>query len=308
MKTTFFKLPLLLAAVLLLMLGSCKKDNGASNDTTSAADGTNVSAALSSTADDVTNAVGNDHSISGKTDGFGSLCGATVTVDSTNGIVTITYSGDDCSGKVSRTGTLTITLEDFPTMHWKDAGATLSVNYNVIVTVNATNAQYAFNGTHYFTNITGGLGWKIMDNQSTGIDSIKHTATNFNITFPNGSQRTWSVSRSRTYRNINGVKSISISGDTTIGNTVNVDAWGTNRFGEAFVSALSSEIVSNNTCGYFRPVSGEYMHHVANRTIDILYGVDHLGNPETGGACAYGYKITYTKNNHTFTQIDSYVF
>jgi hypothetical protein len=194
---------------------------------------------------------------------------------------------------------------------WKNAGATLEILYsNLTVTNILSGASYTLNGTHYLTNVTGGLAYQVMDGSVSGTVTHKHVSDNFTVTFANGVQRTWSARRTRTFTGtgVNTVRTVTLAGDTMINGDNNVEIWGTNRNGDAFESSLIVPVTSNNVCGYYHPVSGEYTHFVANRSADILFGVNASGNPFTIGLCPYGYKITYTLNGVSEIKIDSYWF
>src|SRR5580700_8015184 len=101
MKKTILVLSLFLITGTVITLNSCKKAAATTtDDSTSAEDATNVSNAMNSTTDDITNAASTRTSFSGKTASFELLCGGLATYDSVNGIITITYSGAECSGIV----------------------------------------------------------------------------------------------------------------------------------------------------------------------------------------------------------------
>lgn len=314
MKRIILALSLFFVTGAVLTINSCKKaaSTTTTNDGASAEDASNVSNGLSATSDDAASAASTNTNFSGKLPGFELLCGALATYDSVNGIITITYNGAECNGIVNRLGTVTITLLDYAQgARWKSAGATLQIVYsNLVITNIISGASYTFNGTHYLTNVTGGLAYQVMDGAVAGTVTHKHVTDNFTVTFANGLQRNWSVRRSRTFAGSGAgtVRTITLAGDTMINGNNNIEMWGTNRNGDAFASSLIAPIVSDNICGYYHPISGEYTHFVANRTGDILFGVNSLGNPSTGILCPFGYKITYTENGVTKTKIDSYWF
>jgi len=63
------------------------------------------------------------------------VCNATAVADSSGSArtITITYNGADCMGYFNRTGTVTVTIP--AGVHWKNAGAAITVNYtNLVVT------------------------------------------------------------------------------------------------------------------------------------------------------------------------------
>ena len=304
-------LPLMLFIAVLLLFGSCKKSTTTTlDDAVSAEDHSNMNAAINSASDDATNVAGGIPSFAGKTESSFSVCNATV--DSTQlaaGIITVTFTGNACGGNISRSGQMVLTLHGYATgTRWKDQGAMLQIDFNAVKVTNvATGGSITLNGTHYLTNTTGGVAWKVINGAETGPVSHHHTATNFTITFDDGTQRTWSVDRVRTYTNPGNAPTITVSSDNTVGSDAHVDAWGTNRKGDAFVSQIVSPIVANQTCGWYKPTSGDFTHHVANRSVDILYGVDSNGNPVTSG-CGWGYKVTYEVNGRSRTKLVSYWF
>jgi len=307
MKKQILKLAMLLTALVALTISSCKKES-TTDDSVAAGDASNISSVMNTTGDDADNSMSTNHTISGKTEGllFEQLYNATVAIDSTTGTATITYNGTDYYGIITRTGTITVQLLGFPAVHWKDAGATLQLTYNLTATINGLT--YKFTGTHYIENVNGGLAYQVMDGLTPGITVVrKHTCNNDNITFPDGSQRLWSFNRVRTFSNPGGINpTITLSGDTTINGVLNVAQWGTDRVGEAFYAAIPTTISSDFACGFFHPTVGEHVHHVANRTVTIVYGVDQNGVQHTGTGCAYGYQMTWTKGSKSYTQVFQY--
>jgi hypothetical protein len=311
MKKSLSTLSLMLATAMLLIFSSCKKqDTSTADDSISAEDNSAVTTGLNSTTDDAADAISGMQSLSGKTEGFGHVCGASI--DSSlkaSGIITINFNGNDCSGRVSRTGSITATIENYASgTRWKDVGAVLDLDFTSVVFTNiATGNTFTLNGRHTLTNVTGGLARRIMDGLDVGTVTHRHTSSNFQITFSDGSQRTWSVNRLRTFTNSGGQITVTISSDHTENGTANADSWGTNRRGDAFVNAIVTPISSNNTCGWYKPTAGEATHTVARRSVDVLFGVDANGAPVTSG-CAYGFKITFTKNGTSRTRVVSYWF
>ena len=294
-------------AIAMLLFSSCKKEASTADESSSAEDHGNVTSALNTTTDDAANAVGGITSLSGKTDGALAICG--YTIDSTqkvNGVLTINFDGTTCNN-VSKTGTIVATLENFSSgMRWKDVGAVLKLEFqNVKVTKIATGKSLIINGTHYIVNTTGGVAWKVLQGLSTATVTHKHIANNFNITFDDGTQRVWNVRRSRTFSSSGVNVNVTVTGDTTINGQANVEAWGTNRNGNSFTTAVTTPISSGNTCGFYKPVAGELNHLVANKSMVILFGVDASGN-QTSGTCPYGMKITYTGPNKTISRVVAY--
>lgn len=316
MKNQILRLPLLMVAFAVLTLSSCRKENS-NDDSLSGEDQSSVSSSLNSSTDDAANAVGGIQALSGKTEGLINICGATIdSSNKANGVIVVTFNGNDCSGKVTRSGSITATLENYAGgTRWKDAGAVLQLVFdNVKITNNVSGAYHTLNGTHTLTNVTGGLAWRIVDGLDVGTVTHRHQATNFTLTFADGSVRTWSVDRLRTFTNDGTVRTVSVSSDHSENGVANADAWGTNRKGDSFVNAIVSPITvtsANASCSlnwFNKPATGEFTHHVANRSIDILFGVDANGTPVASGTCPFGYKITFTRLGQTKTKINSYWF
>lgn len=309
MKKLLLNLSMLCSMLLVLTLTSCKKDTNNTDDSVAAKDASNISSIMNASSDDAENSLSTNQTLSGKTQGVGFevICNANVSVDSIGinaGTATINYTGDDCSGKISRSGTITVTLVGYSSgVRWRDTGAVLSITYNLTATVIGTSETYTITGTHYITNVNGGLAYMVMDGLAPNTTVVRHhTCNNAMITFPDGSMRTWGFNRLRTYTNPGGTNpTISYTGDTTVNGISNTAQWGTDRVGDAFYAATPAPITSDFACGFFHPTAGQYIHHVANRTADVIFGVDLSGNAYTGTGCAYGYKITYTKGAKTVT-------
>jgi len=306
MKRKISAMPILFA-IAIVLVSSCRKDNSSSDESISAEDSGNVTSALNSSTDDAANAVGGINSLSGKTDGALSICG--YTIDSTqkpSGIITINFDGTTCNN-VSKTGSIVATLENYTGgTRWKDVGAVLKLEFqNVKVTKISSGKSLTLSGTHYITNTTGGVAWKVLQGLATSTVTHKHVADNFTITFDDGTQRVWSVRRSRTFSVSGQVISVTVTGDTTTNGEANVEAWGTNRKGNTFTTSVTTAISSNNTCGYYKPVTGELNHIVSNKSMNVLLGVDASGT-QVSGSCPYGVKITYTGPNKTLTRVLAY--
>jgi hypothetical protein len=316
MKKQLSKLPFLLIVLAVLALTSCRKQDNI-DDSISAEDESSVSSSLNSTTDDAANAVGEIQALSGKTDGLMGFCGATIdSSQKMNGIIVITFNGNDCSGRVSRTGSITATLENYANgTRWRDQGAVLHLAFSdVRITSIATGAYCTLNGTHTLTNETGGLAWRVANGLDQGTVTRRHTATDFSVTYADGSQRTWSVNRLRTFTNDGTTRTVTVSSDHTEGGVAYADAWGTNRNGASFVNAIVSPITvtsANSQCPgnwFNRPASGEVTHSVGIRSVAVQFGVDANGDAVSNGTCPYGFEITFTKNGHSRTKVVSYWF
>ncbi len=87
-----------------------------------------------------------------------SICDATVTTDTANGLrqIIITYNGTNCWGNRTRTGVVVISIP--VGVRWRDSGAVVTVSIqNLKITRIRDNKTITLNGTYTYTNVTGGL-------------------------------------------------------------------------------------------------------------------------------------------------------
>jgi len=230
-------------------------------------------------------------------------CDATVVVDTTSNprTITLTYSGNNCIGSRTRSGVVIISFA--PNFRWATAGSQYTVTYNNLkITRGVDKKSITINGTKTIKNVSGGK----LRNLATRLTPIVHevTSSGMNITFDNGSQRTWQVAKRRTFTYVNGIV-ITVTGISSLGN--GIAEWGTNRFNKEFTCAITEPMVIRQSCN-FRLVSGQLKHTGAAVTTTTTFGLDANGNPIT--SCPSGllfYKIVWTgPNGNTNTHIGSY--
>lgn len=174
--------------------------------------------------------------------------------------------------------------------HWKDAGAVLTVNIQQLkITRVRDNKSIIINGTKTITNVSGG---RLSDLATRG--SITHTisGTALSVTFDNGTQRTWQEAKKRVFTYNNGIV-ITTTGMHTDGAVSGISEWGINRFGNAFVTAISQPLVVRQDCDY-RLVSGEVTHGKLVADVVVTFGLNAAGEatscPGTGN---YYFKIVW---------------
>jgi hypothetical protein len=294
---------LLLAGFLALGISSCKKADDTTttaptttttttDDTgtqkTAAADESSVSSESDKSLEDVNAAVGASTTISGKIDA-NPICGATVVSDTAK--VVITYDGITKCGADSsiRSGTITVQRKNF--QKWRTAGSMFTITYsNYTSTKNGKTIKLS--GYKVITNVSGGLVSDFASSTST-ITSITHKIKGaMSITFDDGTNRNWYVSRSKTYTKLSASDyTISIAA----GDSANVLYSGTNRLGRTFVVTIPSNnpIVVKKSCGWHRPISGQKIHTGLERELAVTFGVDITGVPVTAGSCASYYKLNW---------------
>jgi len=220
------------------------------------------------------------------------VCDAVVTMDTTANPykITISYNGSTkCASTRTRTGTVVIS---FPAgQKWHDAGAKVTVSIqNLKITRLIDNKSITLNGTHLYTNVTGGA----LLNLPNLPNGITHTVTSddMSITFDNGSQRTWHVARQRHYSYSNGLV-ISTTGTHTDGSTTGIAEWGTNRFGNTFVTAITQPLVITQACS-LRLTAGEVKLIRPELTTTVTFGLDATGAATScPGTGSYYFKLVW---------------
>ena len=209
------------------------------------------------------------------------------------GRLTITFNGNTCDNKRSRSGSISLQLP-YDSMTnivtpWSAAGCVLTVTFtNFKVTRLSNNKSIVVNGTKYITNVNGGL---VDDAASFSSPIVYRVTGTMQVTFDDGTVRSWSIDRSRTITRSNSVTTVSISGNASQNGISNVSIWGVNRNGNTFTVSIPTPIVANSTCNY-QPISGVRVHIGVVRDLTVTFGVDQSGNPVSSG-CAYGYRLDW---------------
>lgn len=278
------------------VLYACKKSSSSSSTTTTTADmsvQTDDESRVSNETDAVTvdanTAMLSQSSVSGAsvspvgrygvtTDGGGAdsaaICDATITVDTANSTktITITYNGSTCNLTRTRTGTVVISIP--AGTRWSEQGAvvTLSIQ-NLKITRLIDNKTITLNGTHTYTNVSGGSLANLPN-----LQSITHTVTssNMQITFDDGTQRTWQLARQHVFTYSNNAAVISTTGTHSDGTHSGVSEWGTTRFGISFVTEISEPLVIAEGCA-FRLTSGQVTFIRPDITATLTFGLDSAG-------------------------------
>ncbi|HXL54931.1 MAG TPA: hypothetical protein VN958_01655, partial [Chitinophagaceae bacterium] len=209
--------------------------------------------------------------------------------------IKIIYTGTPVFGIV-RTGKITIELVNGNS--WIDAGAILKINFES-VKITYMGKSVIYNGTVYITNVSRGLPYR------PGSDSTIHKVrVNATVTFDDNSILTWWAARKNVY--IKNNKTFTSYGDTLVnGETCTIG--GINRYNTNFLVKAPQPVVSNLTCGFYKPVSGIRVFASDNRNVTITFGIDENGSPVSSGTCAYGYKVEWPRwNGETGIAIISY--
>jgi hypothetical protein len=232
------------------------------------------------------------------------ICDATIKVDSIDNprTITITYNGNNCNLTRTRTGVVVISIA--AGIHWRDQGAIVSVSIqNLKITRLSDNKSITLNGTHVYTNVSGGT----LENLPIE-GTLTHTITssNMSVTFDNNSQRVWQVARQRVYTWVNNGLVITTSGLHTDGSTTGISEWGTNRFGNSFEAVIVTPLVIQSACS-FRLTSGEVELVRPNVTASITFGLDAAGDPTScPGTGSYYFKLIWQAGGKDYTFILPY--
>jgi hypothetical protein len=287
---------ILTAVSVSLFFTSCQKDSssGGNEDFTQEAsthndDASRVSAEIDAAAGDADLVLESTAGFTAR-DPQSIICDASVAVDTMTNprTITITYNGTNCLGDRTRTGVIVISMAQG--VRWKNAGAAVSINFqNFKITRVSDNKSITINGTKTYTNVSGGL----LLNLAT-LGTITHTITssNMSITFDNNSQRTWQIARQHVFTYNNGVV-ITTTGTHTEGNITGVAEWGTNRFGRAFTTSITTPVVIRQSCN-FRITAGKVTHVVPAFTSSATFGLDASGNATTCPAGTFYAKLEWT--------------
>lgn len=298
MQINFRQLPLM-ALTVLFCLTACKKDDTPNDNTkeveTHSEDQNYVSNEMDALVNEANVALESDANFSGKMMGqqdLTNICGATTVADtSTNPWkITLTYNGNNCFSTHHRTGTVILSMP--AGVRWKNQGAVLTITIqNLKIKRLSDNKSITINGTHTVTNVTGGLLFQLPN-----LNQIIHTASgNLTISFDDNTQRSWQISRKRTFTYNNGAV-LTITGTHSDGNNTQIAEWGTNRFGKAFTTSITQPLVFRQDC-LLRLTSGQVTHQ-GFATAVVTFGLDASGNPTTcPGAGKYYYKLNWTGPN-----------
>ncbi len=292
---------LMVALALSVSFLSCKKADTSADNTdlvTHSDDQSVVATGTDDIANDVNATIDNTNAFNGfvgSVDGITGLpCNATAVLDSANGLrrITVTFNGPNCTNTRTRVGVIVLTMP--LTQHWKDVGAVVTINVqNLKITRISDGKSITINGTILGTNVSGG---RLRDLATLG--TIVHTITSpgVTVTFDNNTQRSWQIAKRRTFTYNNGVV-ITTIGTHTEGSVTGISEWGTNRFGNDFITAITQPMVIREDCNW-RLVSGEVTHSRLLATVVVTFGLDSAGNPVTCPSGTFYMKIVWTNANN----------
>lgn len=304
-------LAILLACTFLVT--ACKKENDSAEKLSADAeiathydDESMVSQEIDAIASETNSLIEADPALSGNASVLDEvICDASVVAnfESDPMSVTITFNGTDCGIKRTRTGVMVLTMAKGTL--WKNAGATIMVNFqNLKITRKMDGKSITLNGTKTYTNLSGGL-----VHQAASAGTIIHTIASgdLNIKFDDGTARVWNVARKKVFTYDGGLV-ITVHGMHEDGEIDGIAEWGTNRFGNSFSTSIEQPLVVKQACD-FRLTGGEITHKTEVFSVTATFGLDASGTPTTcPGTGKYYYKLGWTRNTNgnTFTLLLPY--
>ena len=306
-EVIFRKAIILIVISTISVVSGCKKDrkNEVTNPDTSslqqlAKDDTQVQSSDNEITNDVNNAITSNSSKS--IDSIPPINACTITVD-TIGFgkdtlrITMVYNGFNTGHNFTRTGIVVVTKP--LGVSWSTQNCSVNFKYeNLFITKVSTGKTFEFNGNRTFTNVSGG---RIMDLGNTAM-SVEHKITgDMQITFENGTTRTWTISRTRTWRGTYPSDLTLTVGSTGASNGIytNLVESGTNRNGEAFFTSINTPILYSQACGW-DPIWGSFTHQIPSipKSATVTYGYNSSYQLVTQGDCADFFKLDWViKNN-----------
>jgi hypothetical protein len=307
-----------------LVFTSCKKKKAfKEEDGQSSADNRNVQTENDLATNEVNTEAGNNSLLHGRSVGptgaaaIQKILGINATgytVDTNGahlGTIKINYNGLTVNNR-NRTGSIKLTILNYPTKKWKDAGCVLKVDYLAYKVTRASDGKSVeLNGTQNITNESGGSWFELLFTPAHPSLATSVTGTNLNVTFDGDKTAVYNIHRRFTYSLPGGVLTCTGEGIGSNGDLSNLENYGTTRDGDAFTSQVTTPIVWNWTCGWWAPVQGEVNIKVADKdfALKVVFSVDQSGNAVTAAAnsCPYGWKVEWTHKNKTKKKVFGYV-
>jgi hypothetical protein len=231
----------------------------------------------------------------------GTLCGFSIdTALLGTGTFTLNYNSITC-GNLTRTGSIQVTVVDYPAHEWQQQECKLEVIYLAYkITRVSDGKSIELNGRQFITNKTGGTWQDLLIHEKnelyTSVDAY------INAIFEDGKMATYNIERRYRYTFPGDIITCKAEGNRSQG-VEGLETNGLTRDGDEFFSRVTTPIVWNLTCGAWAPVAGEVMIEVDDKSFQLkcLFGVDAGGNSVSAGPndCAYGWKVEWKYKKKT---------
>jgi hypothetical protein len=233
-----------------------------------------------------------------------SICGAAIDSIPATKTYVLTFDGTTACVNGTRTRSGIIRVQLTQGTRWRDPNAVLRVSFeNYRVTRLSDGKSLTLNGFKQHLNVSGGR----LANVSSG-PIIRRTTGSLELTFDDGTTRTWQVARQHEWRLQPSGLTYTVSGFGQANGYSNLVAWGLGRNNVTFFASITEPIVFTPACGLSRPVSGRKTHaRTTGREITVTLGVNADGTPATGTDCPFGYRLNWQKvNGETGTAVVAY--
>lgn len=219
------------------------------------------------------------------------------TVGAYTGTIKINYNGTDINNR-KRTGSIKLSITNYPAKKWKDVGCILKVEYiHYKITRSSDLKSIELNGVQNITNESGGSWWEllIVKTQSNLITSV--AGSYLYAKFDSTKTAVYNINRRFTYTTPNNILTCMCEGMGSYNGINHLENYGANRDGIVFTSQVVTPVIWNWTCGTTGPVQGEMSIKANDRdfTLKVLYSVDANGNPVNvlANNCPYGWKVEW---------------
>jgi hypothetical protein len=208
---------------------------------------------------------------------FPTVCGLYAVIKDyadTPNLITVQYDGKTCDGTRDRLGTLFIYQK--PGIDFSNAGDTIGVNFDNFKTYwLADDDSVVLNGTFYLVDSTGGS----LANYNAASTPIVQDiiGVNASVQFETLITANWQLWRRRAYSYSGGLVITTTGIDTATG-LQGVSEVGGNRFGNGFITTITTPLVVSQGCNWRITGGKETVVNPAGTTV-LTFGVDSLGNP-----------------------------
>lgn len=307
MKTNaFFRLMLMLAMAITVTLSGCQKEEDPDPQPPS-----NTESLQQLSKDDNTIQAISDENMNdamtvvsgGNLKSSNMMWPCNATIDSANVIndtiyYYITYNGLNCQETFYRTGQV---LVKRPVgVAWHQQGATVIIQQiNFTITRVATGESVTLNGSHLFTNVSGGHIWML----GYGLTALVHRVEGYmTAVFSDNTTRMWHIARQRTLTGTVGELVLSIDGFGEADGYDNLVTWGTNRSNEQFYAQINQTVVHTQVCNG-DPVSGIIFYDIpaGDKNATITFGYNSNNEPIGPGECPTRYRLDWNYNGNSGT-------
>lgn len=313
MKTrNVLKLMAILIAVVGINIAGCKKEKTSTTpDPSSLQQLSKDDAQVQATDDQITSDA--NGVLSGSSKSITTDTNLIVTVDSTTHgdtiVYTLKYSGYNAWPHPSFSRTGIVLVEILKGVRWDQPLATVTFKYeNLVVEKISSGKTFTFNGTRTWENVSGGLIINLH-----GSTTVTHQITGaMTITFDDGSQRIWTISRQRVWGGtFPAALTVTVSGFGSAAGYNNLVEYGTNRKGEAFYTQINTPILYvYNSCLAFQwiPIWGviEYQIPSVPKSATLTFGYNSSDALVPYGNCADYFRLDWvvkTNNGTDYFQI-----